>query len=346
MPASALQLSQHAARRAFADRRQQRAFLNFLAGDIERQIGAVDEAAHEAQIARQNVGIVGNENPFDVELDAAFAIRIEQVERSRAGHEEQAGVVVPAFGVEVDRQCRLVELSGNAAIKIGVVGRLDFGFRLGPKRGTVADFGGLGAGLFDNRNRHRHVTRLRPDEALDRRPFGVAGRIRHQMQYDAGAPPRRLGRHRIDRRDGEAAFAVGRPHPGRVRTGAPRNHVHPVGDHEGRIEADAEPADQRGFLVRLGGFDPVDEGFGAGPGDGAERLHHLLAAHADAVVFDGELFGIRIEPDRDPRLRIVAEQRGRGDRFVAQPLAGIGGVGDQLPKKYRFLGIDRMHHEL
>ena len=101
---------------------------------------------------------------------------------------------------------------------------------------------------------------------------------------------------RIDRRDGEAAFAVGRPHPGRVRTGAARNHVHPVGDHEGRIEADAELADQRGFLVRLGGFDPVDEGFGAGPGDGAERLDHLLAAHADAVVFDGELLASASSP--------------------------------------------------
>ena len=119
--------------RAFADRGEQRAFLNFLARDIERQIGAVDEAAHEAQIARQDVGVVGDEDALDVKLDAALAVGIEQIERPRAGHEEQRGVVVPALGVEMDGQRRLVELSGNAAIEVGVIGRRDLGFRLRPQ---------------------------------------------------------------------------------------------------------------------------------------------------------------------------------------------------------------------
>ena len=78
-------------------------------------------------------------------------------------------------------------------------------------------------------------------------------------------------------------------------SGAARDHVDPVRHHEGRIEADAELADQRGALGRLGGLDPLHEGLGAGARDGAERLDHLVAAHADAVVLDGEPAALGIE---------------------------------------------------
>ena len=45
----------------------------------------------------------------------------------------------------------------------------------------------------------------------------------------------------------------------------------------------------------------------------------------------GPLVGI--DRERDARLGVVAEQRGLGDRLVAQPLAGVGGVGDQFAQK-------------
>ena len=157
-------------------------------------------------------------------------------------------------------------------------------------------------------------------------------------------------------RDGASAAATGDtakvplpvrgPKKGRVGAGAARNHVDALGHHEGRIEADAEPADQRRLLVLLRRLDAIEERLGAGAGDGAERLDHLVAAHADAVVLDGELPLVGVEPQRDARLRIVAKQRRRGDRLVTQPFAGVGRIGDQFAQKYRFLGIDRVHHQL
>ena len=49
---------------------------------------------------------------------------------------------------------------------------------------------------------------------------------------------------------------------------------------------------------------------------------------------------------RDARLRIVGEEGGRGDGLVAQPLAGVGGVGDELAEEDVLVGIDRVHHQV
>src|SRR5579863_2603515 len=71
-----------------------------------------------------------------------------------------------------------------------------------------------------------------------------------EVERDARAAPRR-GFERQNR-DGEGALAVGRPAPGFVRSGAPRIDDDLVRDHERRIEADAELADERGgFLARV-----------------------------------------------------------------------------------------------
>ena len=42
----------------------------------------------------------------------------------------------------------------------------------------------------------------------------------------------------------------------------------------------------------------------------------------------------------------VAEQVGLGDRLIAQLVAGIRGVGDQLAQEDVGLGIDRVHHQV
>ena len=44
--------------------------------------------------------------------------------------------------------------------------------------------------------------------------------------------------------------------------------------------------------------------------------------------------------------RIVGQQRRLGDRLVAQLLAGVGGVGDQLAQENVLVGIDRVHHQM
>ena len=278
---------------ALLDRGEERALLDHLARDVERQVGGIDQPAHEAQIARQDFGVVGDEDALDVELDAALAVGIEQVERPRAGHESERGVLLPALGAEMDGQRRLVELPGNAAVEIGVFRGLDLGLRLGPQRRAVGDLRRLGARLLDDRDRHRHVAGLRLDHALDGVALGVGLGVVHQMQHDAGAA--RAARRRASAgRDRERALAVGRPAPGLVAAGAARDHVDAVGDHEGRIEADAELADERLAPRRsLRRLEPLQKGLGAGARDGAERLDHLVAAHADAVVLDGEAAACR-----------------------------------------------------
>jgi len=54
---------------------------------------------------------------------------------------------VPAFGVKMNRERGLIELAGNAAIEVGIVGGRDRGFGLGPQRCTVRDFGKLRPGF-------------------------------------------------------------------------------------------------------------------------------------------------------------------------------------------------------
>ncbi len=55
---------------------------------------------------------------------------------------------------------------------------------------------------------------------------------------------------------------------------------------------------------------------------------------------------VGIGRDGDAQLGVVAEQGRVGDRLVAQPLAGVGGVGDQFAHEHVFVGIDRVHHHV
>src|SRR5690606_40577873 len=104
--------------------------------------------------------------------------------------------------------------------------------------------------------------------------------------------------------------------------------------------------DQLGALAGFRGLDALHEGARAGAGDGAERLDQFVAAHADAVVLDRQTLCIRIGRNRDRVLRIVAEQFRVLDRLVAQLLAGIGSIGDQLAQEYVAVRIDRVHHHV
>jgi hypothetical protein len=335
----AFELGQDAAGRALSDRRQQRTFLNFLARNIERQIGAVDQPANEAQVARQNIRIVGNEDAFDVKLDATLAVRIEQIERPRAGNEEQRGVVLAALGTKMDGQCGIVELTRNAAIEIRIIAVGNFRFRFGPQCGAVGDLSRLSARLVNDRDRHRHVAGLRLDEALQRVPFGVGLRVLQEMENDARATVHRFGGHLGD---GESPLPVRRPQPRRVRPSAMRQHIDPLGYHEGRIKTDAEAADERVAVSGRGsgpgiasfaGFgrrNAIEKCLGAGARDRAEGLDHLLARHADAVVFNRERAFVGVDGKDDARLDVIAEQGRICNRLIAKPLAGVRRIGDQL----------------
>src|SRR5918994_1324121 len=106
------------------------------------------------------------------------------------------------------------------------------------------------------------------------------------MENDPGAARGRVSE--LCGRDRVGAFAIRGPQPGFIASCPPRDDIHSVGDHENRIEADAELPYQRGAFASLRGLDALHEGPGAGTRDCAERLGHFVAAHSDAVVLDGE----------------------------------------------------------
>ncbi len=164
------------------------------------------------------------------------------------------------------------------------------------------------------------------------------------MQDDR-CPARHPGSlHLVGGRELEAAGATGRtPHPGLRRSGAAAGHLDPVRHHEGRIEADPELADEAGAVLGLG--QPLDEGTRARAGHGAEIVDQFLAIHADAAVGDCQGAGIGVGADLDCKLASLRQQVGGCDRLVAQPVASVGGVGDQLAQEHVGLGIDRVHHQ-
>jgi hypothetical protein len=55
---------------------------------------------------------------------------------------------------------------------------------------------------------------------------------------------------------------------------------------------------------------------------------------------------LSVDQERDARLRIAPEQGWIRDRLEAEPLAGVGGVGDQLAQENVPIRVDRVHHEL
>ena len=178
------------------------------------------------------------------------------------------------------------------------------------------------------------------DDGLEAQRLQELAGILAQMEHDRGAAGDILGR-----RDAELALALGDPAPALGFAGAPAEDLDPLGDHEGGIEADAELADQGQVL---GGVARrfLEEGRGARARDGAEIGDQILAVHADAVVGDGERLGRGVGGDDDPELGILGGQLRPGDRQIAQPVAGVGGVGDQLAQEHRAIAVERMGDDI
>ena len=94
------------------------AFLEKLAGDVERQVGGVDEAADEAQVVRQELlGVVHDEDALHEELEAVLLFtRVEvprgfgrRVEKGRVLELALDAVVGPAEGIAIVVREVLVE---------------------------------------------------------------------------------------------------------------------------------------------------------------------------------------------------------------------------------------------
>ena len=339
----AFQLRQDTADETRADLADLRIVLQHLARQVEWQVLAVDHAAHEAQIGREQLGIVGDVDAAYVELDPPLARRIGEIERRRARHEQQHRIGLPPLDLVVQGQRRLVERHGDRAIGLRVVLRRHFGLGALPQRAGGVDLPRL-ALVVDQFDREQHVVGIGPHDALQLVGLEVARRVFLEVQHDL-----RAARHarRLFRRGGrhlEAGAAGGGPGPGLGRAGAAAGHLDAVGHHEGGVEADAELADQAQPV--LGVLQPLQEGLGAGARQGAEIVDQLLAVHAYAVVGDGQRLGLGIRLDADRQTLVAGQKLGPGDGLVADLVAGIRGIRHQLAQEDVGLGIDRVDHQV
>jgi hypothetical protein len=85
---------------------------------------------------------------------------------------------------------------------------------------------------------------------------------------------------------------------------------------------------------------------GAGLGDGADVFDDLLAAHADAVVADGDGLGILVHADLDLQFSILLEQGRVGQGLEAQLVRGIARVGNQFPEEDFLVAVEGMDHQV
>jgi hypothetical protein len=206
----------------------------------------------------------------------------------------------------------------------------------------------LGAALHRHPDRPADEVRVLLHDLADlplgqvvREPVLAVGGL--EVQRDRGAGRQVV----VGGADVVGARAVGLPQGALLGAGPAGAQRHLVGDHERRVEADAELPDQalRGRGV-LGLLDLLQQGRGPGLGDGADQLHHLVPGHPDAVVADGQRTGVAVDLQGDVQIRGVGPRTGVGQRFQPQLVQRVGGVGDQLSEKDVLVGVDGVDHQV
>ena len=152
----------------------------------------------------------------------------------------------------MQRHRGFVEGVRNPAVGLGIFFRLQLGFRPLPDRARRIDLLGFAFRVHEF-DREQNVIRVGRDDAPDLVRFEIFFRVLFQMQHDfraAGNSCRlrfaRRERYRNRRRPEE----VQSPRLFRIRRGGSRPRC--FRDHESRIEADAELADQARAVLGLG----------------------------------------------------------------------------------------------
>jgi len=123
---------------------------------------------------------------------------------------------------------------------------------------------------------------------------------------------------------------------------------HRIGYHEGRIETDAELADEV-FVRRvavLGFLQFFQESFRTRFGNGPQILHQVFFIHAQAIIGNGQRMGIGIGCQMDFKSCIPFEDIAVGQRFVVELINCIGCIGYEFTEENFMIGIDRMNHQV
>lgn len=268
--------------------------------------------------------------------------------------EQQRLVLEGALAAHVDRLERVGPVVRDVPVELLVLGLVDLVPRARPERLhrverlLLAGGRAVLAGLVDSHpDRPRDEVGVALDDLADR-PLGgvvvqvVVGVDRLEVQRDRGA----LGRV-LDLLDRVGALARGLPAGAAGLPGAAGQQRHPVGDHEGRVEADAELADQLLGRGGVGGLAQLAQQLGgAGLRDRADQADHLVAVHADAVVPHSERTGVLVDLDLDVQVGGVRRQFLVDERLQPQLVQRVGRVRDQFAQEDVLVRVDRVHHQL
>ena len=303
-----------------------------------------------------------------IELDARFIVGIVEVERSLARDEQERRVIDSPFDAVVENFHRFFPFIELVLEEFLIFFRFDVRFVACPQglhgiqrpRFRVfffrCVFDDLAIGILRfflgreiHGNRVTDIVGILLDQALEGHLVGVvfftviAVEVLAQAEDDRRAVFRFLTFF-------QAVFTIacGFPFISLFFAGLAGDDGDFIGDHEGRIEADAELADE--VLVRavciLGFLQFFQESLGAGLGDGAQVFHQILFVHAQAVIGDSQRVGIGVRRQMDFKGRVPFEKVAVGQRLVMQLVDSIGCVGNQFAQEDFVIRINRMDHQV
>ena len=332
-----------------ADLRDEAVLLQDLAAHVERQVVRIDHAAHEAQVCRQQLfARVHDEHATDVQLEAVALVATAEhgVERLLLRHVQQRGVALRTLDAVVRPRERVVEVVRERLVEGLVLLVLDLALRPRPQRGGMVDrleLAGRLAVLLDRQpDRERDMVGIALDQLAQAPAVEEFAFVVLEVQGHGRAAARLVdGFERVvaaSARFPAHAFARGRARLARDEGDA-------VGDDERGIEADAELADQLRVLAGVT-RQRFEETTRARARDRADVLDHLVAAHADAVVADGQRARVLVPGHLDAKLGIVGGQRGIRQRGEAQLVARIRRIRDEFAQEDLLVRVERVRDEM
>ena len=335
--------------------------LEHLTADVQAQILRIDHAAHETEMLRQQVSAVfHNQHTGGIELQAGLVVLgIEII--GRLGRDiEQRLIRHRALDGQMDDTQRLFKIIELLTVEAVILLLGDVLFVLLPDRnhgierlhladglifGLVGVLGLLGRtrGLDLHADGIADIVGILTHKAAQTvfgKIFGIFFFFGVLFQCQDHVRASTLAFAGLDT---VSVRTLRLPLPRLVRAKALGDHRDLVRDHEGRIEAHAELADDVDvlFLLHL-----LLEAERAAVGDGAEVLLHLLAGHADAVIGDGQGTGVLVGGQGNGEIAAAQADGFIRQRLIGQLIDRVGGVGDQLAEEDLPMGINRIDHQI
>ena len=341
--------------------------LQKLAGDVQREVGRVDDAADEVKIGVQElVAAVHDHDAVRVERHAALALSGEELLDLLAGDEEHRLVGDAALGVGADQRAGvlavviLLPVPGEAVLVLDLaLGALPDGDHgvddlvgrdpavLVARLALFVLLSGLDAlgALHRHVDGPAHIVGILFDQRAQRPWVEKAAVafvlvVRLEVHDDLGAD-----RVPVDLRDGVAVRPGARPAHALLFAVAAGEHGDLVRDHERGVEADAELTDD-GQILGLRLVHLALEAEGAAAGDDAKIVFGLLQTHADTVVAHGDGAGLFVHQHVDAKIRPVQPDALVGQRQIAELVDRVGRVGEDLTQKDFVIGIDGIDHQV